>query len=74
MQLELFKKLSSQPYEGGLECNNCGIVQPADNFEHLPSGEILPLKIIKCPSFLIGEIKGIIIFWLDGYGLIFFKF
>ena len=40
MQLELFKKLSSQPCEGGLECNDCGIVQPVDNFQHLPSGEI----------------------------------
>jgi len=40
MQLELFKKLSSQPYEGGLECNDCGIVQPVDNFQHVPSGEI----------------------------------
>ena len=40
MQLELFKKLSFQPYEGGLECNDCEIVQPFENFQQVPSGEI----------------------------------
>ena len=40
MQLELFKKLSYSHYEDGLECNNCGIVQPVDNFPRMPSGEI----------------------------------
>tara|TARA_R110001583_G_scaffold142775_2_gene294932 strand:- start:2 stop:430 length:429 start_codon:yes stop_codon:yes gene_type:complete len=40
MQLELFEKLSPSPCEEGLECNNCGIVQPVDNFEQLAAGEI----------------------------------
>ena len=40
MQLELFNNLSPHPFEGGLECNDCGVVQPVENFQHLPSGEI----------------------------------
>ena len=40
MQLEMFETLSPQPYEGGLECNDCGIVQPVDNFQQMAAGEI----------------------------------
>jgi hypothetical protein len=40
MQLELFNNLSPHQFEGGLECNDCGVVQPVENFQHLPSGEI----------------------------------
>ena len=40
MQLELFNNLSPHPCEGGLECNDCGVVQPVENFQHIPSGEI----------------------------------
>jgi len=38
-QLELFN-LPEDPFEGGLECNNCGIVQPKYNFQHMTTGEI----------------------------------
>ena len=38
-QLELFEKVV-QHYEDGLECNNCGVVQPVENFQHMVSGEI----------------------------------
>jgi hypothetical protein len=38
-QLELFE-LAVQHYENGLECNNCGVVQPVENFQHMESGEI----------------------------------
>jgi|TARA_R110000796_G_scaffold162226_1_gene278969 hypothetical protein len=38
-QLELFN-LPIPDFEGGLECNNCGVVQPVQNFQHMPSGEI----------------------------------
>ena len=38
-QLELFE-LAVQHYEDGLECNNCGVVQPVENFQHMVSGEI----------------------------------
>ena len=38
-QLELFE-LAVQHYEDGLECNNCGVVQPVENFQHMESGEI----------------------------------
>ena len=38
-QLELFE-LAVQHYEDGLECNNCGVVQPVENFQHMASGEI----------------------------------
>jgi len=38
-QLELFE-LPLEHYDDGLECNNCGIIQPADNFQHMQSGEI----------------------------------
>jgi len=38
-QLELFDFIAPI-IEDGLECNNCGIVQPVQNFQHLPSGEI----------------------------------
>mgnify|MGYP001225080272 FL=1 len=27
-------------HENGLECNNCGIVQPVENFQRMQSGEI----------------------------------
>ena len=27
-------------HEDGLECNNCGIVQPVENFQRMQSGEI----------------------------------
>jgi len=40
MQLEMFETLSPQPYEGGLECNDCRIVQPVDNFQQMAAGEI----------------------------------
>ena len=40
MQLELFNNLSPHQFEGGLECNDCGVVQPVDNFQQMPSGEI----------------------------------
>ena len=40
MQLELFNNLSPHPCEGGLECNDCGVVQPVENFQRIPSGEI----------------------------------
>jgi hypothetical protein len=38
-QLELFE-LAVQHYKDGLECNNCGVVQPVENFQHMESGEI----------------------------------
>lgn len=38
-QLELFD-IPVEDYDDGLECNNCGIVQPANNFQHMQSGEI----------------------------------
>jgi len=38
-QLELFEKVV-QHYEDGLECNNCSVVQPVENFQHMVSGEI----------------------------------
>lgn len=38
-QLELFN-LEVQKINDGLECNNCGIVQPINNFQHMQSGEI----------------------------------
>jgi hypothetical protein len=38
-QLTLFV-LEEQDIEDGLECNNCGIVQPVDNFQRMESGEI----------------------------------
>ena len=47
MQLEMFETLSPQPYEGGLECNDCGIVQPVDNFQQMAAGEIKR----KCNTF-----------------------
>ena len=40
MQLELFNNLSPHPFEGGLECNDCGVVQPVKNFQQVFSGEI----------------------------------
>ena len=40
MQLEMFETLSPQPYEGCLECNDCGIVPPVDNFQQMAAGEI----------------------------------
>ena len=39
MQLELFDYIAPV-YEDGLECNNCGVVQPVENFQHMQSGEI----------------------------------
>ena len=38
-QLELFC-LPDPCLKDGLECNNCGIVQPKDNFQHIKTGEI----------------------------------
>jgi hypothetical protein len=38
-QLTLFE-LTVHQFEDGLECNNCGIVQPVENFQHMASGEI----------------------------------
>ena len=38
-QLTLFEFTAHQ-FEDGLECNNCGIVQPVENFQHMASGEI----------------------------------
>ena len=40
MQLDLFDYASPTEYQDGLECNNCGVVQPVDNFQHMASGEI----------------------------------
>jgi len=40
MQLELFNNLIPPLLEGGLECNDCGIIQPVENFQRVPSGEI----------------------------------
>jgi len=39
MQLELFEAVKTV-CENGLECNNCGVVQPVENFQHMVSGEI----------------------------------
>ena len=39
MQLELFEVVKTV-CENGLECNNCGIVQPVQNFQHMLAGEI----------------------------------
>tara|TARA_R100000426_G_C4768860_1_gene90106 strand:- start:228 stop:641 length:414 start_codon:yes stop_codon:yes gene_type:complete len=39
MQLELFD-YAAPLFEDGLECNNCGVVQPVENFQHMQSGEI----------------------------------
>ena len=38
-QLTLFE-LTAHQFSDGLECNNCGVVQPVENFCHMPSGEI----------------------------------
>ena len=38
-QLELFN-LPVHIFEDGLECNNCGVVQPVQNFQHMLAGEI----------------------------------
>lgn len=38
-QGELFN-LPPHVFEDGLECNNCGVVQPVQNFQHMLSGEI----------------------------------
>mgnify|MGYP003671955932 FL=1 len=40
MQLDLFDYAQPTEYQDGLECNNCGVVQPVDNFQHMASGEI----------------------------------
>ena len=40
MQLDLFDYVPPTEYQDGLECNNCGVVQPVDNFQHMASGEI----------------------------------
>lgn len=40
MQESLFPHLPKVDVEDGLECNNCGIVQPLKNFTKMPSGEI----------------------------------
>jgi len=40
MQLDLFDYAPPTEYQDGLECNNCGVVQPVDNFQHMASGEI----------------------------------
>lgn len=40
MQLDLFDYAPPKEYQEGLECNNCGVVQPVDNFQHMASGEI----------------------------------
>ena len=40
MQLDLFDYAPPTEYQEGLECNNCGVVQPVDNFQHMASGEI----------------------------------
>jgi|TARA_R110000803_G_scaffold81074_1_gene146947 hypothetical protein len=39
MQLEMFENIKVH-FEGGLECNNCGVTQPVENFQHMLSGEI----------------------------------
>ena len=43
-QLEMFEKRndSTCTYIGddGITCNNCGLRQPPDQFQHMPSGEI----------------------------------
>ena len=46
MQLEMFNNLSPH-YDGGLECNDCGIRQPVKNFQHMPAGEI-KRKCVAC--------------------------
>ena len=38
-QLKLFE-LAVHHFEDGLECNNCGVTQPVENFQHMASGEI----------------------------------
>ena len=38
-QLTLFE-ITAHQFNDGLECNNCGVVQPVENFCHMPSGEI----------------------------------
>ena len=40
MQGELFDDMPKVNFEGGLECNNCGIKKPIKNFTTMPSGEI----------------------------------
>lgn len=41
MQLELFEVLNKDSVcEEGLKCNDCGVVQPFEQFYHMPSGEI----------------------------------
>ena len=57
-QLELFEKVV-QDYEDGLECNNCGVVQPVENFQHMVSGEI-KRKCRTCAreqSYLVSYLK-----------------
>ena len=56
MQLEMFEILSPQPYEGGIECNNCGVVQPIDNFQQMLAGEI-KRKCRTCARNQSGLIK-----------------
>ena len=56
MQLEMFEILSPEPYEGGIECNNCGVVQPIDNFQQMLAGEI-KRKCRTCARNQSGLIK-----------------
>ena len=57
-QMEMFD-LPVYMHEDGLECNNCGIVQPVQNFQHMQSGEI-KRKCRTCArnqSQLVKELK-----------------
>jgi hypothetical protein len=67
-QLTLFE-LTAHQFEDGLECNNCGIVQPVENFQHMASGEI-KRKCRTCArdqSNLIKYLKKIHPYPADGY-------
>jgi len=46
MQLELFE-IIQQEITDGLECNDCGIIKPVEEFQSMPSGEI-KRKCKKC--------------------------
>jgi len=61
-QLSLFELETIQRYyDDGLECNNCGTIQPIENFQHMLSGEI-KRKCRSCArnqSRLINHLKDV---------------
>tara|TARA_R100000935_G_scaffold57985_1_gene93440 strand:+ start:79 stop:498 length:420 start_codon:yes stop_codon:yes gene_type:complete len=58
MQLDLFKDLKPIGPVEGLECNDCGLIKPVLDFEHIPSGEI-KRKCKSCKSHAYYVIKGL---------------